>query len=82
VNYTSIYGGLRVCTNQYLGDPCVPRNPPVPQFNPGPYFKRRIKRWERAHPNRTRGNGKYFKVGGQIWCHPDDFVRLTAALQV
>jgi hypothetical protein len=54
----------------------------VPQFNPGPYFKRRIKRWERAHPNRTRGNGKYFKVGGQIWCHPDDFVRLTAALQV
>jgi hypothetical protein len=74
--------GFQIRTSEYMGEPCFPRNPPVPVMKPGPYLKRRIRRWGRAHPNRTRGKGEYWLIadGNAIMCHPDDLAKLKAAL--
>jgi hypothetical protein len=84
--HVSILGcltGFPVRTSELLGEPCVPRNPPVPAMKPGPYLKRRMGRWERAHPNRTRGKGEYFIVEErELWCHPDDHAKLKQELEL
>lgn len=78
----NMIGDVPVRTSEFLGEPCDPRNPPVPRFKPGPHFRRRIKRWERAHPNRTCGKGEYFVVEDrEIWCHPEDLEILRKSIK-
>jgi hypothetical protein len=49
----------------------------------GAYQKRRQKRRDRDYRNwHNVGNGEFWLVEGrELWCHPDDFEKLKAALQ-
>ncbi len=75
--FPDLVGEATVITYPYLGDTVYPQ-PPV--MRRGPYYQRRIKRWLRAHPPYTVGNGTFFLVGREIWCHPDDAKKLREAL--
>lgn len=70
--------GLPVYTTRYMGKTVYPRPPAMPR---GPYLQRRYKRWHRAHPPYTVGDGQYFLIEDRaIVCHPDDLPKLTEAL--
>lgn len=70
--------GVPVYTSKFMGDWVYPQPSAIKK---GPYFRRRIKRWHRAHPPYTVGNGQYYIVNkDQIWCHPDDMRRLQATI--
>lgn len=70
--------GVPIYTSPFLGKTVYPQPPAMKK---GPYLKRRIKRWHRAHPPYTVGDGQYWWVNGeQIWCHPDDLAKLTQTL--
>jgi hypothetical protein len=72
--------GMIVRTNDHLGE-AIPHR----IARKGPYRQRRQKRLDRADgyvPGKTRGNGKYFVVNNrEIWCHPDDLVKLKQAMR-
>lgn len=83
-----LFCGIPIYTDPCLGETVTPQPPPMPR---GPYLQRRIKRWRRAHPSYTRGNGGYFLLdmpafmpgaspGKALLCHPDDLPRLRQAL--
>lgn len=72
-------GAFVVRTCEYLGERVQIRFPMAPK---GPYRARRQRRLYCDPKNwRYRGKGEYWIVDGrEVWCHPDDFEKLKAAL--
>jgi hypothetical protein len=74
---SGMLGGIPIYTSPYLGETVYPEPPAMKK---GPYIKRRIKRWRRAHPPYTKGNGEIIMTQDAIWCHPDELSNIQKAI--